>query len=218
MVGTKIMNRHVDSLSIAMCTYAPKQQQHLQTENPRLTLILSWPWFLSILRAQWCNKIFEGTVRQHMRKHMGYCFSLKQIVHMISMMYYKFHNDEPRLMCNSLLIFKKWWIDEIWSLALWIQYNLWILFWNDNCSRTVQRQNLNCFWFFSQQMRQSAFWISDMSAGNINLKLKTLQPAFKKRNCLSFPCVILLSAMYEKQYWYYCCDLYGLILIGNRNQ
>jgi hypothetical protein len=59
-----------------------------------------------------------------MRKHMGYCFSLKQIVYMISMMYYKFHNDEPRLMCNSLLIFKKWWIDEIWSLALWIQYNL----------------------------------------------------------------------------------------------
>ena len=36
MVGTKIMNRHVDSISIAMCSYAPKQQQHLQTEKSRI--------------------------------------------------------------------------------------------------------------------------------------------------------------------------------------
>jgi hypothetical protein len=33
VVGTKIMNGHIDSRSIAVSSYAPMQQQHLQTEN-----------------------------------------------------------------------------------------------------------------------------------------------------------------------------------------
>jgi hypothetical protein len=44
VVGTKIMNRHIDSKSTAASSYAPMQQQHLQTENSASTLILSWLW------------------------------------------------------------------------------------------------------------------------------------------------------------------------------
>jgi hypothetical protein len=40
VVGTNIMNRHIDSKSIAVSSYAPMQQQHLQTENSGSTLIL----------------------------------------------------------------------------------------------------------------------------------------------------------------------------------
>jgi hypothetical protein len=40
VVGTKIMNRHIDSKSTAVSSYAPMQQQHIQTENSASMLIL----------------------------------------------------------------------------------------------------------------------------------------------------------------------------------
>jgi hypothetical protein len=44
VVGTKIMNKHIDSKSTVVSSYAPMQQQHLQTENSTSMLILHWLW------------------------------------------------------------------------------------------------------------------------------------------------------------------------------
>jgi hypothetical protein len=107
--------RPIELLIHTVCVYDPVQKETMiriigidylhvafvstiQILNHTPSLIL-YLYFTSSMM----QKTFEGTVWQHMRKHMACCFTPKQIVYMIPMMY-KFHNDEPRLMCNNLLI------------------------------------------------------------------------------------------------------------------